>query len=453
MKSFGYVLLVAVILTGGVKQVWADNVASMEERLQALEQEVAILKRQIEIDKEESSKKLETVPIVTVGIKDGLQIKTPDESYKLKIGGYVQADARFFANNGNTKELLGTTDTFYARTVRLVFQGTVSKYFDFYIAPEFGSSTISLPDAYAEWRINPAFKIRGGKFKAPFGYDRLESTPALIFAEPALVENLAPNRDLGFQLSGDLWKSTLSYALAVTNGVQDAGGTSTVKDTNNGKEIGGRIVVQPFSNTDLLSLRKLGVAGAFSYGHKEETLSASPAYVTAGQSTFYSLTGTASGAQSRYSPQIFYYFNSLGFWSEYMSSQEQLVKTTKKQKIRNDGWQVAASYVLTGEDASYKGVTPKHPFDLSKGQWGAFEIAGRYSSLDIDNKVFDSNLTSTLITTSAAAAGAWTAGLNWYINNNVKFVLNYEQTKFKGGAVNGSRLTENLILSRLQLAF
>ena len=39
------------------------------------------------------------------------------------------------------------------------------------------------------------------------------------------------------------------------------------------------------------------------------------------------------------------------------------VTTVNEPKLRNDGWFVQASWVLTGEDASYRGVTPISPFD------------------------------------------------------------------------------------------
>jgi len=44
--------------------------------------------------------------------------------------------------------------------------------------------------------------------------------------------------------------------------------------------------------------------------------------------------------------------------------------------------------VLTGEEASYKGVKPKRPFDLKNGAWGAFELAARYSQLHVDGDAF-----------------------------------------------------------------
>ncbi len=119
-------------------------------------------------------------------------------------------------------------------------------------------------------------------------------------------------------------------------------------------------------------------------------------------------------------------------------------------------WQLAISWVLTGERASYKGVSPASNFDPAAGTWGAFEVAARYTELTVDDEAFDLGYADPL--RSARQARAWAAGLNWYLNKNLKAQLNFEQTAFEGGArtVSGDeadRETENLVVSRVQIAF
>ena len=117
-------------------------------------------------------------------------------------------------------------------------------------------------------------------------------------------------------------------------------------------------------------------------------------------------------------------------------------------RSNHDAWQIAATYLVTGEDASFKGVKPKKNFDLNTGSWGAWELVGRYSELNIDDKTFtygilDGSGAAPLATAhylyadpkvSARSAHTWTAGINWYLNPDVKFALNYARTSFKGGA-------------------
>jgi len=90
------------------------------------------------------------------------------------------------------------------------------------------------------------------------------------------------------------------------------------------------------------------------------------------------------------------------------------------------GGYAQAGYVLTGEthvynpaSASYFGVKPAHPFSLDGGGWGAWEIAARASTIDLNNQ---------LGTTTGIAGGrqtVYTAALNWYVNGNVRFMLDY----------------------------
>ncbi len=55
-------------------------------------------------------------------------------------------------------------------------------------------------------------------------------------------------------------------------------------------------------------------------------------------------------------------------------------------------------------------------------------------------------------------ATSWALGLNWFLNNNVKLVADYEQTYFKGGASNSlgqvvNRPSEKVFFTRFQVAF
>ena len=62
------------------------------------------------------------------------------------------------------------------------------------------------------------------------------------------------------------------------------------------------------------------------------------------------------------------------------------------------GGYAQASYVLTGETrtynpatAAYNGIKPANPFSLQGGGWGAWEIAGRVSTIDLNDQLADRN--------------------------------------------------------------
>ena len=439
-----------VILT---QNVYADT-ASLEQRLADLEQQVAILKRQIELQKEDQKTKSQDAPVVTANAKDGFSIKSSDESFKLRVRGLVQADARIFT--GNSKDLSGTTDSFLVRRARPIFEGTVGKYFDFYLIPDLANNSSSnslLVDAYTDFKINPAFKIRGGKFKAPLGLERLQSDAVANFIEAGLPSNLVPNRDVGFQVFGELAGDSVGYAVGIFNGGADLASVDTA-DVNNDKDLIGRVFVQPFKNHGPQSLKGLGVGVGGSYGHKEG--GTTPTYRSPGQASVFSYSATglvADGAHTRVSPQAYFYKGSLGILGEYVSSTQELSRGAGiHDDFTNQSWQISGNYVLTGELASYKGVVPRNNFDLEKGTWGAFEVVGRYGQLKLDDKIFDEGFAS--LNSSISEEEAWGLGLNWYPNRNLRLSLDYEQTHFTRGAGAGEdRPTENIIFTRLQLAY
>ncbi|MBR0718844.1 porin [Bradyrhizobium liaoningense] len=94
--------------------------------------------------------------------------------------------------------------------------------------------------------------------------------------------------------------------------------------------------------------------------------------------------------------------------------------------LKFQGGYAEIAYALTGENraynpatAAYGGIKPAHPFSVSGGGWGAWEIAGRVSQI---------NLNDQLGTPTGIAGGrqtVYTAALNWYINGNVRFMFDY----------------------------
>ncbi len=461
VKKVMAVLTIFSILPFTTNQAFAQS-SALEQRLNDLEQQVAVLKRQIEIDKEEAAKKAPDTAVVTANSKDGFSIKSPDDSFKIKIRGVIQADSRVFTTTN--KEAYGpgtaapTTDSFLVRRARPILEGSVGKNFDFYLMPDFAQTPNNnqavLVDAYGDFKINPAFKIRGGKFKAPLGLERLQSDPVANFMETGFPTNLVPNRDVGFQVSGDVLGESVNYALGVFNGGSDLASVDT-SDVNNDKDAIGRVFVTPFKNTSIEPLKGFGIGIGGSYGHKEGgTL---PTYRSPGQANVfaYSTGVSPDGAHSRLSPQAYYYNGSFGLLGEYVQSEQKLVRTSGATIIRdsfkNTAWQVSGNYLLTGELASYKGITPRRPFDLSKGQWGAFELVGRYGELDVDDDVFNNSFAS--LNSSITNESAWGTGLNWYPTKNVRVSVNFEKTQFKGGATNVNRPDEKVLSSRLQFTF
>jgi phosphate-selective porin OprO/OprP len=422
--------------------------SALEQRLNALEEEVRALKEQIAAEKKQAAAKPSEAPVVVTAGQEGFLIKSGDGNFQLKLGGVVQADARFYFDDHDA-----LSDTFLVRRARPILEATVFHDFNFRLMPDFGAGTTVLLDAYVEWKHWPWLAIRGGKFKPPLGLELLQNDPDRLFVETAFPTALVPNREVGFQVGGSPFDGLFTYALGVFNGAPD-GSSTTDLDAGDNKDVAARLFVHPFKKTGVASLQKLGLGVAGSIGDQQITSTTTnlPTYRTPGQQTFFWYRSGAfpDGERYRLAPQGYYYWGPVGFMGEYTITEQKISLGTSSDRLRHRAWQLVASYVLTGDDASYTGVNPKRPFNLKTGDWGAFEIAGRYQVFDADNETFPTFADSTK---SASKATGWGVGLNWYLSRNVRSDLDYEQTYFDGGATSGSRATEKVFFTRLQLKF
>jgi phosphate-selective porin OprO and OprP len=203
-------------------------------------------------------------------------------------------------------------------------------------------------------------------------------------------------------------------------------------------------------------LEGLGLGIAITTGEKNTGVPAG--YRTNAQQTFFSWANgvTNTGTHTRVSPQFYYYGGSFGLIGSWTSSKQELTRGTATRTVDNTGWFLAAHYVLTGEDSTYRGVTPKTNFSWADRTWGAFEIAARYGILSIDDEAFVGNTSNAFanLATSARESRGTTLGLNWYLNRNVKASLNFEHTAFEGGASSAiTREDEKAVFTRLQLRY
>jgi phosphate-selective porin OprO and OprP len=432
----------------------------LKARVESLEQELKILKRQLELDKEMSTEKARRTPVLTAGA-EGFSFRSADTNFVLKIRGGLQTDGRFYL--GDTT----ANDTFLLRRVRPIIEGTVYERFDYRIMADFASGISlsannngSILDAYGELRLWPAFKIRAGKFKEPVGLERLQSWRNLLFVERGFPTQLLPNRDTGVMAHGELFGGRLNYEFGAFNGTPDGG--SNDFDTDEDKDLAARLFAHPFGKSET-ALRGLGVGIAGTYGEQDRT---PRGYTTHGSQPFFAYRAGATaaapnvlggGTQWRLSPQGYWYWKSFGILGEYAISSQEMRQAGggagagATAELQNTGWQVAISYFLTGEENSYKQVNPRRPFEIGGDGWGALELTARLGELDLDDDAFPIFASPT---TSASKAFSWGVALNWHLNRFFKVTLNYENTDLNAasGAYTGID-HEHVILSRLQATF
>ena len=364
----------------------------------------------------------------------------------------MQADSRWFIDDAASGK---ANDTFLLRRVRPIFEGTVFGKYDFRVMLDFGSGVTPstnnnayVQDAYFNARWLPEFQLQGGKFKEPVGLERLQSGANLLFIERGYPSSLVPNRDVGFMLQGDILDGLLNYQLGAFNGVAD-GGSADLEASGDEKDGAARLFAHPFIKTDIEALQGLGIGIAGTYGNEEGALRT---FVSPGQQRIfgYSSGVVADGEHWRLAPQGYWYWGPFGLFAEYVVSNQKVRGTSGFARFEHTAWQVAASYVLTGEKNSWRGITPKRPFSLREGGWGAWEIAARIQQLNVDDDVFPGFASAT---SSATEANSWGVGLNWHLNRNFKLQVNYEKSDFKGGTSELLRDGEQIVFTRAQISF
>ena len=452
-KRLAVALVVSQILaTHARADQTSDEIEALKKQIQALTQKVD----QLEQQHNAQTAKPTNAPFITAG-KEGFSLQSADKDFILKLSGFAQVDARDYLSPA-----AGGKDTFTIRRMRAIASGSVYHDFEYYMQTDFASGITStttndafLQDAYVNIHHWDGLQFQAGKFKEPVSMEVLPLDQYLWFLERGFPTELAPNRDVGAEMHGSLWNGALVYQAGAFNGVPD-GGSGDVEMADNDKDAVGRVIGAPFKNTQIDALRNFAFGLGSSYGLQAGATT--PTFATVGRQTFFKYNSTVSetGQHLRLDPQGSYYWGPFcGYW-EYAFSDEKFKLASSKGKqayFDNKGWDVVASWYLTGESNVF-GVLPKveHPFRFDGSGWGAFQLAARFGQLSLDPNSFP------LFATPGSAQGAtsWSVALNWYLNHNVKWVLEYSQTAFSGGSHAAGAVSaqdEKAVQARLQFGF
>ncbi len=441
----------------------ADELSDLRQALQALEQKILVLERKQEIKDEAAA--AASNPVVVTASDGRVEITSGDAQTSLRLRGLVQADYRWYdaAND--------PTGTFLLRRARLIFEGKFNNIFTYVVQPEL-AGTIQILDANVNAAFSPAFNVRVGKFKTPVGLEQLQSDPVAFFNERSVATGLTPNRDVGIAVHGDVLDKRLNYTVALLNGVPDGGNNVTgTTDFDSDKTVAVRLFATPFSNDKDSFLNGLGVGIAVSSGDYGTVNGRTASYRTDGQQAFFTyLTSTTAAADNvnaagqglTWSLQGYFYRGPLGILAEYVVSSIDVQRgALAVREVENFGYNLSVGYVLTGEDSTYRGVTPKTTFNLRNGTWGAFELVGRVAGVDIDDTAFSGPAATRLANpnTSATKLTTYALGLNWYLSRSTRAGFNIFRNEFDlapGATPAATALIsdeETTFISRLQISF
>ncbi len=441
-KITTFFLVTGMALTSGL--AYAQSSATTQQEIDQLKTELSQLEQKQKAD--EATAKASNANVTAD--EHGFTIKSNDGDFILNIGADIQVDNRSFYGPALTV----LPDTLLLRRARPVLQGTIYKYIDFFIRPDFGKGTVAIYDAYAELKYFSHAKLRVGKFKTPIGLERLQSDDDTTFVERGLPTLLVPQRDIGIQLAGDLVDKRLGYQVGVFNGVPDASLTDAA--TGDHRDFAARLFATPFAPDDKNPLKGLGFGLGWTGGNVDGE--ALPSFSTFGQNSFFTFASGVSeaGHRTRLQPQLYYYLKGFGLLSDYGKNEEGLQKGTFRTDAAFTAWQVETSYILTGENKSFGPTTPRRNFNPKAGGWGAWELAFRVGGFIADRAIFNDGFATA--TATPRELHEVVGGANWYLNRLFKIDVDYGNTSFGGGntiANGGNRPTEKVLTIRFQINF
>lgn len=126
-----------------------------------------------------------------------------------------------------------------------------------------------------------------------------------------------------------------------------------------------------------------------------------------------------------------------------------------------DGWYVQGAWVLTGEPRLYDPLegrfsAPKQNvnFAPSEGAWGAFELAARYSVLDLNFREGTGGATP-VGGVRGGEQKIMSVGFNWYLNPAIRTMINYQHVEIDRLNATGVQIGQeyDAVAARAQFTF
>ena len=290
--------------------------------------------------------------------------------------------------------------------------------------------------------------LKTGQYHVPMTLENVGSSRDMMFMESAApLQALGPGVEAGFQLGRPILQRRMTWAFGLfTDGVGDDFGDATEDFGRAVVRITGLPIDNPAPEGSQVphpqNLLHLGVsayglyagANAVRYRTRPESHLA-PYLIDTGSiesDGAIVVGGEAAWVDGPVSVQ-----------GEFMHA---WVRTESNQEVDFHGLYGSASWFLTGESRPYdrdqgifSRVKPNRGLAPSQGGWGAWEIAGRVSHVNLNSEgVSGGRLTMGM------------AGLNWFLYSHLKWRLDYGVGHLSGGSRTG---TLRLLQSRIEIDF
>jgi phosphate-selective porin OprO/OprP len=418
-------------------------------------------------------------------------LATADGRFTANIRAIVMFDAAKYYQKDNlgaavTNRDLNDGTNF--RRARFGIDGKLFKDFDYALIYEFGGSggedAGHIQEAWAQYTGWKPFRIKLGAFEPNIGLAAAVSTSQMPLMERPAPAEVARNVAAGdsrsaLQITGNgVWGEGDSGIAARwlasgaitgnTVGTINSTGSSTAQPSDEQTGIIGRFAVAPFDSTNWQA--HFGVNGQFASQPNDAGSAANPRYpIQLRDRPELRVDGTRlvdTGAIDASSATVFGAEAGLGVQNFLVEGEAFKYKIDRRNSTLADphfnGWYVQGVWVLTGETRPYNPAegrfdAPKlnYNFNPAAGTWGAFEIAARYSDLDLN---YREGAQGTAAITTAIRGGEQkisSVGLNWYLNPDMRFMLDFQHVGIDRLNAAGVQVgqTYNAVAFRSQLTF
>jgi phosphate-selective porin OprO/OprP len=263
-----------------------------------------------------------------------------------------------------------------------------------------------------------------GHVKEPFSLEGFASSNYTTFMEKALPnEAFAPSRNIGILGNNVIANRRMTWAIGWflnTGSFSSFGEARDQIDQATGVNLTARVTGLPWKTPEEGTFLHLGLS--YSYRWRDlERVDTTTQFRSRPESrlTDTRFVDTGEFIVDNYqllTPELALVHGPFALQGEYFQT-----FTDIEGKIRFWGYYFYGSVFLTGEQRGYSPsqgifskVTPKRGFAPLKGAWGAWEAGLRYSYVDLNDGPI-----------KGGREGNFTAGLNWYLNWNIRLMLNY----------------------------
>ncbi len=362
----------------------------------------------------------------------GIHFDTASGDFKLQVGGSFMVDMGWIDSEEDENLNKNTKDGTEIRRARLFVKGTIYKDVYFKWQMDWANGTAVVKDMYLRLLHIPVLgNITMGHFFEPFGMEGQSSGLRKMFAEGALTETLTPGRNVGIMANNQLFDKRVTWAVGMFRTTNDQG----IIREDGTYSVTGRLTALPWYANGGEQLLHLGV----SFSHRRNSDDGFREY-TEGEhhwdDVVFSDTGTFTARNSNlYGAEVALVEGPFSFQGEFVANSLTGTPNDSGDDFNDPcfaGFYLSTSYFLTPGDhrnystktATFGRITPKKNF-REDGGWGAWEIAMRYSYLDLIAPGLSTHEASGYRAAVANRMRAATIGLNWYLNPNTRVTWNY----------------------------